>query len=168
MFGESALAVVATIVLAITLTVAPRAIGVCVFLLAGEYLIHQRTDGASAATTIVFASGLLSLAQLSGWVSSGSNSARIERRVLTRRLATLAAVAVGGAIVAALALLGGSVAVESALVAAVVGSVGGCALLALVLIVQQLDLSAARAPVSDRSRGAGADRSRLHREKSGG
>lgn len=167
--GETALAVAAASALVLTLTATPRALGACLLSLMGEYLIHQRTGGASAAVTVLYASGLLSLGQLCDWSRSDSWSVRIERRVLVQRLATLLAVAGGGAMVAAVALLAGGVALGSALAAALIGSIGGCALLALVLILQrQLDLSAVHAPMSGDGRGVRADRSRLHREKSGG
>ena len=167
--GEIALAVVAATALGLTLTLAPGALGVCLASLIAEYFLHQRTGGTSAAFTVLYASGLLSLGQLCDWIRSDSWSLRIERNVLLRRLVTLLAVAGGGAAVAALSLLAGGVTLGSALVAALVGSTGGCALLALVLVLQrQLDLSAAHAPPCRDGRGARADRSRLHREKSGG
>lgn len=150
-----------------SLTARPSALGTCLLLLAGEYLTHQMADGASTTATILYASGLLSLGQLCGWANSDSRFARIERRVLAQRLATLAAVAASGALVATLALLGGSISAGSALAAAVIGSLGCSALLALVLTLQrQYDLTAAHAAAN--ARGARADRSRLRREKSGG
>lgn len=131
---ELTLAVVALVALVTTVAVWPRVLGVCLVAFIVEFVTHQMADGASVAATILYAAGLLTLGQLCGWVAGDDSSVRLERQVVLHRAAAAVVVAGVGALVSLLSLIGGSLALESAFAAIVVGIVGGCALLALVLV----------------------------------
>lgn len=132
-----ALGLVALLMLTVTLTMATGALTAALLAFGAEYALRQLASGTATAATIAYASGLLLMAELATWSSSLRERPRLHGPIIAQHVVRLAGVSVGAALIATIALLASSIPVGSALAAATIGLAGGCALLLLVLALEQ-------------------------------
>jgi hypothetical protein len=100
--------------------------------LALSFVILAEVEGVGPLAVIAYAAGLLVLSELGYAVQALPRGALVDSSLVLRRLLLLAATGAGSALVALVALLGGSIQADSALEPTLIGIVGSVALMAVI------------------------------------
>jgi hypothetical protein len=125
----------AVALLLVTTTLAFRAplAGAALFVLGAEYVLVEATGRAPAASVIAYGVGLLLCAELLLWAGELPSAAVADRALVAERLASLAVLVSGAAVLGLVALAGSGVRLPGAFAAALVGTTAAIVLLALPL-----------------------------------
>ena len=100
--------------------------------LASCFVILAEVEGVGPLAVIAYAAGLLFVSELGYAVQALPRGAQVDSSLVLRRLLLLAAMGAGSALVALVALLGGSIRADSALEPTLIGIVGSVALMAVI------------------------------------
>ena len=112
-----------------------RGVWPALFLLGAEYVTAESSGQLGAVSVVAWAAGLIALCELLFWFAELPAKASVDASAIAGRLILLALSGVAAAVLALVALLAGSVRLDSALAGLVLGALAATTLLALPLLL---------------------------------